>query len=111
MEVTHRTVGEVGILEIVGDIDLFNTSQIQSIVQNLAAEKIFRVIFNLERVSYIDSSGIGMFLTMLRHLKKAEGGLKLLKLSVSVRKVFEMARIISVFEVFDDEESAIQSFK
>ncbi|HSV97613.1 MAG TPA: STAS domain-containing protein [Spirochaetota bacterium] len=110
MDITKRTKGEVVLLDIAGEIDLYNAPEIKDIVSKLIEEQRYNVIINLEKVSYIDSSGIGALISSLSNLKKYQGGLKIINVYASVRKVFELTKLTSFFDIFDTEEDALESF-
>lgn len=111
MDITKRTKDDVVILDIAGEIDLYNAPEIKDIISSLIEEKKFNVIINLEKVTYIDSSGIGALISSLSNLKKYQGGLKIINVFASVRKVFELTKLTSFFEIYDSEEQAIESFR
>ena len=111
MDITKRTKDDVVILDIAGEIDLYNAPEIKDIINSLIEEKKFNVIINLEKVTYIDSSGIGALISSLSNLKKYQGGLKIINVFASVRKVFELTKLTSFFEIYDSEEQAIESFR
>ncbi len=110
MDITKKTKGDIVILQIVGEIDLYNAPEIKDIISKLIEERCYNVVIDLEKVSYIDSSGIGALISSLSNLKKYHGGLKIINVYASVRKVFELTKLTSFFEIFDSEEEAIQSF-
>ncbi|HNU91819.1 MAG TPA: STAS domain-containing protein [Spirochaetota bacterium] len=110
MDITKRTKGEVVVLDIAGEIDLYNAPEIKDIINKLIEEQRYNVIINLEKVSYIDSSGIGALISSLSNLKKYQGGLKIINVYASVRKVFELTKLTSFFDIFDSEEDALESF-
>ena len=110
MDITKKTKGDIVILEIVGEIDLYNAPEIKDIISKLIEERSYNVIIDLEKVSYIDSSGIGALISSLSNLKKYHGGLKIINVYASVRKVFELTKLTSFFEIYDSEEEAISSF-
>ncbi len=110
MDINKRTKDDIIILDITGEIDLYNAPEIKDIINKLIEEQKYNVIINLERVSYIDSSGIGALISSLSNLKKYQGGLKIINVYASVRKVFELTKLTSFFEIFDAEEDAVTSF-
>jgi anti-sigma B factor antagonist len=110
MDITKRTKGEITVLDISGEIDLYNAPEIKDIINKLIEEQKYNVIINLEKVSYIDSSGIGALISSLSNLKKYQGGLKIINVFASVRKVFELTKLTSFFEIFDSEADALASF-
>ncbi len=110
MDITKKAKGDITILEIVGEIDLYNAPEIKDIITKLIEDRNYNVIIDLEKVSYIDSSGIGALISSLSNLKKYHGGLKIINVYASVRKVFELTKLTSFFEIFDSEEEAVESF-
>ncbi len=110
MRINQRAFGRAAVIDLEGEIDLFNTSGLKQVLQDSIAAGDVRVILNLERVSYIDSSGIGVFLSMLKPLREKGGDLKLASLSAAVNKVFLITRLNSFFEAYADVESAEKSF-
>lgn len=110
MDISTRSRNDVVILDISGEIDLYNAPEIKDIINKLIEEKKYNVVINLEKVSYIDSSGIGALISSLSNLKKYQGGLKIINVFASVRKVFELTKLTSFFEIFEAEEDAVNSF-
>ncbi len=111
MDITRRESGDVVILDVNGEIDLYNAPEIKETINRLIEEKKYNVVINLDKVSYIDSSGIGALISSLSNLKKYQGGLKICNVSGSVRKVFELTKLTSFFEIYDSEPDAINAFK
>ena len=111
MDISSRAKGEVVILDISGEIDLYNAPEIKDIINKLIEQKRYNVVINLKDVTYIDSSGIGALISSLSNLKKYQGGLKIINVFASVRKVFELTKLTSFFDIFDNEEDAIKAFR
>ncbi len=69
-----------------------------------------RVIIDLNGIKYIDSSGFGCFLITMKTARNNYGVLKICGLSSEIRALFESLQLHTVFELFDDLESCIESF-
>ncbi|MBN2042060.1 MAG: STAS domain-containing protein [Spirochaetes bacterium] len=110
MDITQKRNGDIVILVIIGEIDLYNAPEIKDIINKLIEERIYNVIIDLEKVSYIDSSGIGALISSLSNLKKYQGGLKIINVYASVKKVFELTKLTSFFEIYDSEGEAVSAF-
>ena len=110
MEINKRERGSVSIIDIEGEIDLYNAPEIKNTIQSLIDEQKYSVIINLEKVSYIDSSGIGSLISSLSNLKKYQGSMKIINVLASVKKVFELTKLISFFEIYDTEDEAVSKF-
>ena len=110
MEINRRESADIVVLDISGEIDLYNAPEIKDTINQLIEDQKYNVIINLEKVSYIDSSGIGALISSLSSLKKYQGGLKIINVYASVRKVFELTKLTFFFEIFDSESDAVSSF-
>jgi len=100
----------VTILDINGEIDLYNAPEIKKTIKGNIDQGKHNIIVNLGKVGYIDSSGIGVLISSLSQLKKVGGGMKIINVQASVKKVFELTKLTSFFDIFESEQEAIQSF-
>lgn len=110
MEIKTRVVDTVVILDIDGEIDLYNAPEIKDTIKQQMDAGHKKIIINLENVSYIDSSGIGALISSLSNLKKIGGGLKIIHVYDSVRKVFELTKLTSFFDIYDSEDEALNAY-
>jgi len=69
-----------------------------------------KIILNMSRVSYIDSSGTGELVSCYTKVKKQNGELKLLNLSQKIKDILQIAQLMSIFEYYTDENEACESF-
>ena len=75
-----------------------------------AIEDETNIILDLNRITFIDSSGLGVFLSCLKILGKKGGDLKICNITKPVRVLFEMVRLHQVIEVFNSQEEALAAF-
>ena len=110
MQVTTRKSGTATLVDVVGDIDLYNSPDIRKVLMDaLRGKKAPRVVVNLKAVRYIDSSGVASLVEALKVSRELGSRLQLTGLSPAAREVLELSRLISVFEVYDSEEQALAS--
>ncbi len=112
MKIKVREREGVTILDMSGDItigkgDVTLRKEISELVHN---EKK-KVLLNLRKVDFIDSSGIGEIVRSFTTIQKNGGKLKLLHLESRVRDLFTITRLITIFETFENEKDAVDSFK
>lgn len=110
MEVLVRESGQTGVIELAGEIDIYNCGEIKKLIDAFIGRKMPRIVIDMGKVTYIDSSTIGVLLSEQQRLEALKGGLRLLNLKGAPRNVLEMARLESIFPVYDDEKKAIESF-
>ncbi len=112
LEIKERVVGEVTILDLMGRITIGEGSvQLRDAVSRLLEAGRNRIILNLEGVTYVDSSGIGELVSRYTTTKNQGGQLKLLKLTKKIKDLLMITRLLTVFEIYEDEQSALASFK
>jgi anti-anti-sigma factor len=73
-------------------------------------EGLTKVIFDLSQLRFIDSSGLGAFLSIQRTLNKQGGLLKLAHLNQSIQTMFEIVSMHRIFDIFPTVEDAVKSF-
>ncbi len=111
VSVTTRQVGDVSVLDVAGRITLGEgSSTLRESLRAVTSMRDAKILLNLEEVTYIDSSGIGELVSGFTNLQEQGGQLKLLKLTKRVRDLLQITKLYTVFEVFDDEATAIRSF-
>jgi anti-sigma B factor antagonist len=111
MKANSRKVEGVNIIDLSGRITIGEgTVVLRDAVRNLLQRHEKNILLNLADVSYIDSSGIGELVSSFTTLSSQGGKLKLLKLTKKVHDLLSITKLLTVFEVFDDEAKAIQSF-
>ena len=70
-----------------------------------------RIILNLAQVTYIDSGGLGTLVALYTTARNARGAVKLARLTQRVGDLLQVTKLLTVFEVFNSEEEAVQSFR
>lgn len=111
MKVNLRESQTVWVLEVSGEIDFYSSRDLREKFQQVFDEKCSKLLVNLRKVSYIDSSGLATFVEALQRMKRAGGKLVLAGLAPAVRGVFEIAKLDSIFDLTDSEERALLSFQ
>jgi anti-sigma B factor antagonist len=111
MKLTNRQVGNVAVLDISGRIVLGeDTALLRSSVRDLCAKNQKNILLNLANATHIDSSGLGELVTSCASVRKQGGEMKLLKLTQKVHDVLQVTKLYTVFDIYDDEATAIKSF-
>ena len=111
MEIIKREVNSVPVIDIIGEVDLYNTKEIKDLIDQMIKDGKYQIVLNLQKVPFMDSSGIGTLVTGMYRLKKYHGNLKIVHIVGSVAKVFKMTGMDAHLEIFDNEEDAVNSFK
>ena len=80
-------------------------------VNDLVGRERMKVLVDLAAVTAIDSSGVGMMVAKLKDLRKRGGDMRLLRLTSAGHRLFNVLRLKTTFEVFDDEAAALRSYE
>jgi len=111
MKIETRTVNGVTVLDVSGKITLAEGSvDIRKSVRDLMDSGRDQILLNLGDVKYIDSSGIGELVSSFTTVTNKGGKLKLLNLTLKIRELLAITKLLTVFECFDDEGEAVKSF-
>lgn len=111
LKVKERQAAGVAILDFSGRIILGKeTALMRDSILDLVARGRKSIVLNLADVPYIDSTGIGELVSALQAVRHAGGDLKLLNLTRKVRDMVEVVKLGSIFELFQDEATAVKSF-
>src|ERR1700721_2579740 len=111
MKIKTRQVDGISIMDCSGRITLGEGSvQLRDAVRDLLAKGSKLILLNLADVNYIDSSGIGELVSAYTTVRNQGGELKLLNLTKKVHDLLQITKLYTVFDVKDDEASAIASY-
>ena len=111
LSLTERTKEGITILDVKGQIVAGDgADKLRDRLRALAESGSTNAILNRAHVDYIDSSGLGALVMSYSALKKKEGALKLLNLTRRNVELLVLTKLETVFEVFDDEQNAVNSF-
>ena len=108
MQVSTRQSTDATVVVIDGNIDLYNSPEVRrTLLGALQAKGTKRVLVNLQKVKYIDSSGVASLVEGLKASRTASVRLSLIGLSPAAREVLELSRLAKLFEVYESEEQAL----
>jgi anti-anti-sigma factor len=111
MELETREDGDITILTVTGDLVIGEAeSTFKKTVMQLVEEGRVNLLVDLSAVGFLDSSGLGALVRALTQSQKEGGQTKLLKAGPQIRKLLQMTKLDSVFEIHDDMEAAVSSF-
>jgi anti-sigma B factor antagonist len=112
MKSITRQVDGITIVDLSGRITLGEGSVVlRDIVRDLVTKGQRKILLNLGDVTYIDSSGIGELVSAFTTVRNQGGELKLLNLTKKVHDLLQITKLYTVFDVKDDEATAVAAFK
>lgn len=110
--ISSREVDSVTVLDLNGKIILGDeSSSLREQIRSLLDAGKTKILLNLERVSFIDSSGVGTLVSSYTSAKSRGGEVKLANLTRKFRETLQVTRLLTVFEVFNSEAEGVASFR
>ena len=111
MKATSRSVGNVEIIKLDGKITIgAGDQQLREVISNAVTAGKTNILLDLSGVTTIDSSGIGELVGSYTTVTNRGGKLKLLHLPAKLNELLHVTQLITVFEVYENEQEAIGSF-
>ena len=111
MDINVRRKSQVQVVQLRGNLRLGEpVDELRKTIDEALAEGDSRFVLNLAEVKMIDSSGIGLMMQCLASTKKKGGNIKLVQPSPFAIKTLRLVGVYNLFEVFDDDEKAVESF-
>ncbi|MEZ5429112.1 MAG: STAS domain-containing protein [Pyrinomonadaceae bacterium] len=111
LNISERQAGDVTILDMDGKVTIGEGSvALRNAIRRLLGEGKNKILLNLGNVGYIDSSGIGELVSSFTAVNKEGGTLKLLNLTEKIQDLLAITKLLTVFDVYEDEGEALSSF-
>ena len=112
LTITERQAGDVTILDMSGKVTIGDGSvALRTVIRRLLQEGKKNVLLNLAGVGYIDSSGIGELVSSYTTTNNAGGQLKLLNLTQKLQDLLAITKLLTVFDVYNDEGEALGTYQ
>ncbi len=111
LNISERQAGDITILDLSGKITIGEGSiALRETIRRLLDEGKKKILLNLADIGYVDSSGIGELVSSFTTVNRDGGSLKLLNLQQKVQSLMAITKLLTVFDVFEDEGDALGSY-
>jgi len=111
IQASTRAIQGVAIVDITGQLRLGEaTGKLREIVQQLIRDGYTKILLNMAGVTHIDSSGIGELMSNYTSVRNHGGEVKLMNLHKNVRNLLQITRLFTLFDVHEDQASALRAF-
>ncbi|MGI9175670.1 MAG: STAS domain-containing protein [Rhodothermales bacterium] len=109
--VGFRDHDPVQVLDIQGELDAHTASELEAAIQKCQAEEHYRIVINGERLQYISSAGLGVFMAHIEEVREHDGDIKIAALQPKVYNVFDLLGFPMLFDIVETEEEAVAKFE
>jgi len=110
MDIEMREEGHAAVLTLSGRLDLASGSTLKEYVKRLAEKNVTSVHLNLAEVEFINSSGLGALVSVMKEMRLLKGRLTLSNLASYVQEIFEITQLSHIFEIYATEEEALATY-
>ena len=112
LNINQRQAGDVAILDLNGEVRIGDSATaLRGAIRDLVSTGNKKILLNLAGVRYIDSSGIGELIANYTTVGRSGGQLKLLNLTDKVQDLLVITKLLTVFDVYENEAEALSEFK
>lgn len=111
INISERQAGDITILDLTGKVTIGEGSvALRTAIRRLLGDGKNKLLLNLAGVGYIDSSGIGELVSSFTAVNKEGGVLKLLNLTQKIQDLLAITKLLTVFDVYENEAEALASY-
>lgn len=111
IKISTRLVHNVLIVDTIGELRLGEgTDVVRDLIRDQLQQGYKNILLNLRDVRHIDSAGVGELMSCYTSVRNQGGQLKLMNLSKNVRNLLQITKLYTIFEVVDDEDTAVASY-
>ena len=107
MEIGFRDLGENKVIEVSGEVDLYNVSELKKALFSITDGKHFSVIVDMRNVNYMDSSGIGALVAGQKKMRAHNGKFALMNIHEDVLNILKLATLDKFFKIYDNEDEIL----
>jgi anti-sigma B factor antagonist len=100
----------LSIVAIEGFVDAHTAPQFEDVIQKAVDEGRIRIVVNCEKLTYISSAGLGVFMSFIEEVRDRGGDIKICGLAPKVKHTFEILGFQDIFEMLDDQQTAVRHF-
>ena len=110
MDIVEKKLGSVNVLSLSGRLDAYCATELEKKLDLLIEAGQHRLVVDLEKLEYISSSGLRVFLAALKKTRKQQGDINLACMKPFIKEVFDIAGFSQLFNIFDTQEAAVAGF-
>ena len=111
LKLESKDVNGIGVIALEGEVDVYTAPKLKSRLIDLVDEGKYNIVIDLQKVEFMDSSGLGVLVGGLKRVKSHQGSIALVCTQENILKIFRITGLVKVFPIFSTEEEAVASLK
>lgn len=109
MEIEQSTQGDVTVFRLVGELELSSCREVDTELRTKLGEQPSKVVIDLKDTKYVDSSGLGILVSLYSHIRKKGGQMAMCNANRSVRRLFDLTNVQKFLPLYDSQDEAVAS--
>ena len=101
---------QVSIINLQGYLDAHTAPELENIFTKLIDSRKYKVVVNFEKLNYISSAGLGVFMAYVETMRDNKGDIKFASMTPKVFNIFDLLGFPLLYEFYNDENEAVQKF-
>ncbi|MBI4733908.1 MAG: STAS domain-containing protein [Rubrobacteridae bacterium] len=111
LKIESRETDGVGVLMLEGEVDVYTAPKLKSRMIDFVDEGKYKIVIDLQKVEFMDSSGLGVLVGGLKRVKSHDGSIALVCTHENILKIFRITGLVKVFPIYSTDEEAIANIK
>ncbi len=110
IQVLSKNIDGIYLIEIEGEVDTYTSSKIKQEILKIV-DQTSTIIISMEKVKFIDSTGLGILIGIIKKVKEKEGEMVIISPNSYINQIFEITGLFKVFKIVDNLQNAIDYLK
>ena len=107
LKLSHYDKGSIEVVDVEGEVDIYTAQRLRDLLIELVSENRYRIIVNLEKVEFLDSTGLGVLVGGRKRVRAHDGSLDLVCTQERILKIFRITGLTKVFSIHETVDQAI----
>lgn len=107
LKLGHHNEDGIEVVDVEGEIDVYTASRLRELLITMVTEHHYKLIINMERVEFIDSTGLGVLVGGLKRVRSHDGWVDLVCTQERILKIFHITGLSKVFGVYRSVDEAL----
>ncbi len=109
--INTKQQGNITVLNLNGFLDAHTSVELEKQFEEIISKENYKIVVNFDKLSYISSAGLGVFMAYIETARNNSGDIKLCEMSDKIYNIFDMLGFPILFEIYKEEKSAIEKFR
>ncbi len=111
LKLGHYTKDGIEVVDVEGEIDIYTAPRLRELLIDLAGKNSYQLVINMQKVGFLDSTGLGVLVGGLKRVRAHDGSLDLVCTQERILKIFKITGLTKVFSIYETVDQAIAARK